>query len=105
MSGGIFCTELQSSRASEFQSKFLLDLCHFAAMKLSCVRFLDYTIVSLGMTRREIMLDINIIRNNPGKIQQAAKAKRVDIDAQHILEIDAKYRELEIGRASCRERV
>ncbi len=63
-------------------------------MKLSCVRFLDYTIVSLGMTRREIMLDINIIRNNPGKIQQAAKAKRVDIDAQHILEIDAKYREL-----------
>src|SRR5438094_815085 len=40
------------------------------------------------------MIDINIIRNNPDKIQEAAKAKHVDIDVQHLLEIDTKYREL-----------
>jgi len=40
------------------------------------------------------MLDITYIRNNPEKIRQAAKAKHVDIDVLHILEIDNKYKEL-----------
>ncbi len=40
------------------------------------------------------MLDINSIRENPDKIQQAAKAKNIIIDVHHVLEIDARYREL-----------
>ncbi len=40
------------------------------------------------------MLDIKIIRQNPEKIREAAKAKRVEIDVNHILAIDTKYREL-----------
>lgn len=40
------------------------------------------------------MLDIKIIRENPEKIQEAAKAKRVEIDINHVLSIDTKYREL-----------
>lgn len=49
------------------------------------------------------MLDIQIIRDNPEKIQQAAKAKRVDIDVAHLLEIDAKYRELALAVQKLRE--
>ncbi len=40
------------------------------------------------------MLDIQVIRNNPKQIQNAAIAKGVDIDINHVLEIDAKHREL-----------
>lgn len=40
------------------------------------------------------MLDIQRIRNNPDEIQAAAKAKRVDVDVHHVLEIDTTYREL-----------
>ena len=40
------------------------------------------------------MLDIKIIRENPDKIQKAAKDKGIDVDLKHILEIDGKYREL-----------
>lgn len=41
------------------------------------------------------MLDIKFIRENPQVVQKAAKNKGIDLDINHILEIDAKYRELE----------
>jgi len=40
------------------------------------------------------MLDIKIIRENPEKVQKAAKDKSMDVDVKHILEIDDKFREL-----------
>lgn len=40
------------------------------------------------------MLDINYIRQNPEKVQENTKNRKVDIDIQHVLEIDAKYREV-----------
>lgn len=40
------------------------------------------------------MLDIKFIRENPQKIQDAAKAKGVEIDINHLLEIDERQREL-----------
>lgn len=40
------------------------------------------------------MLDVKFIRENPKVVQKAAKDKGVDIDVRHVLEIDAKYREL-----------
>jgi seryl-tRNA synthetase len=40
------------------------------------------------------MFDIKFIRVNSDKIQKAAKDKGVDIDINHILEIDNKFREL-----------
>jgi len=49
------------------------------------------------------MVDIQLIRNNPNKIQDAAKAKGVAIDVQHILEIDTKYRELALSVQKLRE--
>lgn len=49
------------------------------------------------------MIDINRIRNNPDQIQKAAKDKRVDVDVHHVLEIDAKYRELALSVQKLRE--
>ncbi|HSW98115.1 MAG TPA: serine--tRNA ligase [Candidatus Saccharimonadales bacterium] len=49
------------------------------------------------------MIDITILRNNPDKIEAAAKAKRVTVDVHHILEIDAKYRELALSLQKLRE--
>jgi seryl-tRNA synthetase len=49
------------------------------------------------------MLDIKLIRENPEKIQKAAKDKNVDIDVSHILEIDKKYKELLILVQKLRE--
>jgi len=49
------------------------------------------------------MLDLQIIRENPDKIQEAAKAKRVDVDVHHILDIDKKYRELATDVQNLRE--
>ncbi len=40
------------------------------------------------------MVDINYIRQNPSKMQMAAKDKGYDINVNHLLEIDTKYREL-----------
>jgi seryl-tRNA synthetase len=40
------------------------------------------------------MIDIKLLRENPEKIQKAAKDKRIEIDVQHILEIDERYNEL-----------
>lgn len=41
------------------------------------------------------MIDIKLVRENPEEIEKASKDKGVKINATHILEIDAKYRELE----------
>ncbi len=49
------------------------------------------------------MIDINRIRNNPDQIQEAAKAKRVDVDIHHLLEIDAKGRSLALSVQKLRE--
>lgn len=49
------------------------------------------------------MLDINLIRNNPEKIQKAAKDKNIDVNIEHILEIDKKYKELLIAVQKLRE--
>ena len=40
------------------------------------------------------MLDIKFIRENPELVQKAAKDKRVDLDINHLLEIDKKKTEL-----------
>jgi len=42
------------------------------------------------------MIDTNLLRNNPKMVQAAAKNKNVDIDIDHVLEIDKKYKELSI---------
>jgi seryl-tRNA synthetase len=49
------------------------------------------------------MIDINLIRNNPEAIQKSAKDKNVDINIEHILEIDKKYKELSIAVQKLRE--
>ena len=41
------------------------------------------------------MIDIKFIRENPQLVQKAAKNKGIDIDVNHILEIDVKHRELQ----------
>jgi len=49
------------------------------------------------------MIDINLLRDNPKAIQKSAKDKNVDIDVNHILEIDKKYKELSIAVQKLRE--
>lgn len=49
------------------------------------------------------MLDIKIIRENPDKVQKAAKDKGVEVDTKHILEIDDKFRELSLKVQKLRE--
>ncbi|KKQ38642.1 MAG: Serine-tRNA ligase [Candidatus Levybacteria bacterium GW2011_GWC2_37_7] len=49
------------------------------------------------------MIDIKFLRENPEKIQKAAKDKNVDINVGHILEIDKKYKELSISVQKLRE--
>jgi seryl-tRNA synthetase len=49
------------------------------------------------------MIDINLIRNNAEAIQKSAKDKNVDIDAEHICEIDKKYKESLITVQKLRE--
>jgi len=49
------------------------------------------------------MLDLNFIRENPGKVQKAAKDKNVDVNIEHILEIDKKYKELSVAVQKLRE--
>jgi seryl-tRNA synthetase len=49
------------------------------------------------------MLDIKFIRENPEKVQKAAKEKKVDVDVKHILEIDDKFHELSIQVQTLRE--
>ncbi|MBI2613993.1 MAG: serine--tRNA ligase [Candidatus Levybacteria bacterium] len=49
------------------------------------------------------MIDINLIRNNPKDIQKAAKNKNIDINVDHILGIDKKYKELSLVVQKLRE--
>ncbi|HSA83539.1 MAG TPA: serine--tRNA ligase, partial [Patescibacteria group bacterium] len=41
------------------------------------------------------MLDIKFIRDNPQKVQEAAKSKRIDANVDEVLAVDATYRELQ----------
>ena len=49
------------------------------------------------------MIDIKILRENPQKIEISSLNKGVTIDTAHILEIDAKYRELSLDVQNLRE--
>ncbi|MEK7517121.1 MAG: serine--tRNA ligase [Patescibacteria group bacterium] len=49
------------------------------------------------------MLDLKFIRENPSLVQKAAKDKGIDIDINHVLEIDAKHRELSLSVQKLRE--
>lgn len=49
------------------------------------------------------MLDIKFIRENPSLVQKAAKNKNIDVNIDHLLEIDRKYRELSLEVQKLRE--
>jgi len=49
------------------------------------------------------MIDIKFLRENPQVVQKAARDKGIDVDVNHILEIDAKYRELQQSVQKLRE--
>jgi seryl-tRNA synthetase len=49
------------------------------------------------------MLDIKFIRENPDKVQKAAKDKNIELDVKHILEIDDKLRGVSIQVQTLRE--
>nr|MBI5455691.1 serine--tRNA ligase [Candidatus Levybacteria bacterium] len=49
------------------------------------------------------MLDIKFIRQNPEKVQKAAKDKGIDINVEHVLELDNKARGLDLMVQKLRE--
>lgn len=49
------------------------------------------------------MLDIKFIRENPSLVQKAAEHKNITVNIDHLLEIDAKYRELQHAAQKLRE--
>lgn len=49
------------------------------------------------------MLDIKFIRENAKLVQKAAQDKGYDVDIDHVLEIDAKHRELQLAVQKLRE--
>lgn len=49
------------------------------------------------------MLDIKYIRENPSKTAKAAKDKGINVDIDHIIKIDSKYRELSLIVQNLRE--
>lgn len=49
------------------------------------------------------MIDIKLLRENPEKIQKAAADKRIDLNVQHILDIDERYSELSKVAQTLRE--
>ncbi len=49
------------------------------------------------------MLDIKFIRENPQIVQKASKDKGVDVNINHLLELDKKYRELFLSVQKLRE--
>ncbi len=49
------------------------------------------------------MIDIKFLRENPRIVQKAAKDKGVDINIDHVLEIDSKHRELNTSVQKLRE--
>lgn len=50
------------------------------------------------------MIDITLLRKNPKAIEEASRAKKVEINSQHILEIDQNYRDLLIVVQDLREK-
>ncbi len=42
------------------------------------------------------MIDLKLIRENPDKVREGASAKNIEIDAEKILELDEKFRNLNI---------
>ncbi len=40
------------------------------------------------------MLDIKFVRDNPDKVKEAVKNKRIDLDIDHLLDVDVKRRDL-----------
>lgn len=49
------------------------------------------------------MIDITLLRDNPQKIAQAAKDKRIELNTEHIAHIDAEYRKVLIDVQTLRE--
>jgi seryl-tRNA synthetase len=49
------------------------------------------------------MLDIKFIRENPEKVQKGSKDKQIDINIEHILELDNRYRALDLMVQKLRE--
>ncbi len=49
------------------------------------------------------MIDLNFLREHPQEVQKAAKDKGVNINVEHILEIDKKYKELSVAVQKLRE--
>lgn len=49
------------------------------------------------------MIDVKLLRENPEYFKEATKAKNVSVDIDHILEIDAKQRELSRAVQTLRE--
>lgn len=49
------------------------------------------------------MLDIKFIREHPQKVEEAVKSKGFDVDINHVLEIDNKYREFSLSVQKLRE--
>ena len=49
------------------------------------------------------MLDTKFIREHPEVVKKAAKNKGVDVDINHLLEIDSKYLELQLSAQKLRE--
>jgi len=49
------------------------------------------------------MIDLNFLRENPETIQKSAKDKNIDINIDHVLEIDKKYKELSTAVQKLRE--
>ena len=49
------------------------------------------------------MLDVKFIREYSKEVQQASKNKGIEVDINHVLEIDKKYRELLLSVQKLRE--
>lgn len=49
------------------------------------------------------MVDIKFIRENPSLVQKAAEAKGIKVSIDHVLEIEAKHRELSVDVQKLRE--
>lgn len=51
------------------------------------------------------MLDIKYIRENPEKVQEAAKSKRITIDIANVLQLDKQYREAQTSVQKLQEKM
>ncbi|MDQ5901085.1 MAG: seryl-tRNA synthetase, partial [Patescibacteria group bacterium] len=49
------------------------------------------------------MIDTTLLRDNPQKIAQAAKDKRIELNTEHIAHIDAEYRKVLVDVQTLRE--